>query len=310
MLRKRQWKINHKLVILNAAFGPLLLYPLNMDKITDFFQGLKERLNNPLIGSFIIAWLIINWQVPIGIIFYGNETLAVDGFKSKIDLIKNNYSETRYFWLPLLAPLCYILSMPILRNLIQAYNTWKRRWGTNWNLKISKGGSVPVEKLIEVSTENESTKKVLANLINAAATIDNEKRSLENQLLELQSQKEISDQAQMNSYKKTVQESYNGTWKIRFANNPYDHQAHEEVRVEISSGSIILLQNTSAGRTLFKITNIFYNISSDEICMGFEDPTNRNIFFEIFSPLNRGDIKVLQNRSSSSHKRILGLIKD
>jgi hypothetical protein len=39
------------------------------DKVADFFKDVKERFSSPLFSSFIIAWLIINWKVPVA--FFG-----------------------------------------------------------------------------------------------------------------------------------------------------------------------------------------------------------------------------------------------
>jgi hypothetical protein len=58
-----------------------------MDTITDFFEELKRRLNNPLIGSFILSSLICNSQIPIALLFYSQDDLKRDGYTSFFHLI-------------------------------------------------------------------------------------------------------------------------------------------------------------------------------------------------------------------------------
>lgn len=282
-----------------------------MDKITDLFQGLKERLNNPLIGSFIIAWLIINWQVPIGIIFYGNETLAIDGFKSKIDLIQKTYSPWYCIWLPLFSAITYILLIPVFKNLMQAYNTWKKRWGTKLSLKISKGGFVPIESYVKLSDKLEDEKKRLAEQIRKESFLETEKNALSKELQDFREQRikqQIIDQA---NYDKIQINSYSGFWKITYIENPLAVGGSAiQARVEIVNETLTLVEMGKRVRPIFFIRNITYNLSLDEVCIAFEDPITKEIFFELFSLHPRKELKRLQNKSSFSHKRILELERE
>jgi hypothetical protein len=56
-----------------------------MDKLSDFFKDLKERVSAPLFSSFALAWLIFNWKIPIALFFYKNQNLSADGYNSYID---------------------------------------------------------------------------------------------------------------------------------------------------------------------------------------------------------------------------------
>jgi hypothetical protein len=51
-----------------------------IEKPNDLLKELKDRLSNPLIFSFIIAWLFFNWQITVGLLLYKNDQLIRDGY--------------------------------------------------------------------------------------------------------------------------------------------------------------------------------------------------------------------------------------
>jgi hypothetical protein len=74
-------------------------------------KTLKDRVSSPLYGSFIISWLIINWQIPYVTIFESNTTLA----QSKISFIKS-YLQTHDFqtiWVPICTTLILVTLGPL-----------------------------------------------------------------------------------------------------------------------------------------------------------------------------------------------------
>jgi len=121
-----------------------------MEKISEFFKELKERLSSPLFSSFILTWLIFNWRIITGILFYKNTELHLDGYNSYIDLIQKNSSTSNFLWKPLASALVYTFVFPFIRNIILAFNAWIKSWGNTWNLNISKSGKVSVLKYIEL----------------------------------------------------------------------------------------------------------------------------------------------------------------
>lgn len=62
---------------------------------TSFFESSNERIKNPLIGTFIISWTIINWK-PIVILCFSNNEIV-----EKINLIESEYSSVfKYLFIP------------------------------------------------------------------------------------------------------------------------------------------------------------------------------------------------------------------
>lgn len=120
-----------------------------MEAITDFFKELKARFSNPLFGSFIISWLIVNWQVPLGILGYKQNELKADGYSSYISLIKTNASWACYFWVPFGLAALYTIAIPIIKMLISALQSYFKKRSDNWNTKILKEYYVPMSKFVK-----------------------------------------------------------------------------------------------------------------------------------------------------------------
>lgn len=78
-----------------------------MDTLKDFISDIKERISNPFISSFIIAWIFRNYPIIITLIFYKQSDLNRDHYTSYIDVIQKNYSENHMLWFPLVVAITY-----------------------------------------------------------------------------------------------------------------------------------------------------------------------------------------------------------
>lgn len=69
-----------------------------------------ERIKNPLIGSFFISWIVINWK-PILFLLFTNETML-----SRINFVENNYASVlSQLIYPLSFSLFYITALPYIQ---------------------------------------------------------------------------------------------------------------------------------------------------------------------------------------------------
>lgn len=159
-----------------------------MEKITDFFKDIRDRLSNPLFSSFIISWLIINWQIPVAFSFYNNETLKNDGYNSYMDLILSKWSGWNYFGYPLLLALIYTFVFPFIRNGVFAFQTWIRTWGNDLNLKISKKGKVSTERYVQLREKYNRLTKTLEELLSQETTFVQENSQLKAEKVQLTTQ--------------------------------------------------------------------------------------------------------------------------
>lgn len=116
-----------------------------MEKVSDFFSELKERLSNPLVLSFLISWCVWNYKIVIGIVFYKLSELKLDGYDSYLDLIRCESSTTHFLWFPLTFAICYTILFPLIKIGVLAIGATADTWGGKLNIWITKSYSVPVE---------------------------------------------------------------------------------------------------------------------------------------------------------------------
>lgn len=77
--------------------------------INSILDSTKERLKNPLLGSFAFSWVIFNWK-PIFYILLSKESI-----ENRIDFISECYSSINLnFWFPLAFSIFYILIFPYI----------------------------------------------------------------------------------------------------------------------------------------------------------------------------------------------------
>ncbi|WP_347068625.1 hypothetical protein [Flavobacterium sp. WV_118_3] len=77
--------------------------------IPSFKKSIDERLSNPIIGTFTVAWLVCNWKI-IFIILFSDKKI-----EEKIKYIELNYSNSDSLILfPLLFSFVYLLIFPWL----------------------------------------------------------------------------------------------------------------------------------------------------------------------------------------------------
>lgn len=75
--------------------------------LKSFFETSRERIKNPLIGTFLISWAAINWK-PITVLLFSNQSI-----ENKIDYIESCYSNfSTYFLSPFLIALIYVIILP------------------------------------------------------------------------------------------------------------------------------------------------------------------------------------------------------
>ncbi|GAB5417909.1 MAG: hypothetical protein Crog4KO_23430 [Crocinitomicaceae bacterium] len=83
------------------------------DFIDNFLNASKDRAKNPLIGAFVLSWIIFNWK-PLSILLFSNKSI-----EQKIDIIqpKHGLSEPN-FWIPFGIAVFYVVGIPYLMILI------------------------------------------------------------------------------------------------------------------------------------------------------------------------------------------------
>lgn len=92
--------------------------------IQNIFDSSNERIKNPFVGSYIIAFFLFNWR-PFFLLMFSDEKI-----EDKIIVINYEYcSKASFFW-PLLIALFYILILPhinLLFDELLSYSNNKKR---------------------------------------------------------------------------------------------------------------------------------------------------------------------------------------
>jgi DNA primase len=80
--------------------------------IISFFESAKDRLKNPVVGAFIMAWVAINWRF-IAILLFSSKSI-----EQKIDFIEEKYFDINLnLWIPLGFAVFYVLILPYIMAL-------------------------------------------------------------------------------------------------------------------------------------------------------------------------------------------------
>lgn len=136
--------------------------------LLSFLEASRERLKNPIIGAFFLAWVAINWRI-IFILLWSDQKV-----EDRIKYIEKNYfDENINFWIPLIAVGFYALILPYLMVMVEGLSqkaiSLRKLFSKNqkladirskqtiaaeeWQLQIIKEGSPDISKL-KVQIEN------------------------------------------------------------------------------------------------------------------------------------------------------------
>ena len=238
-----------------------------LEKPNDFFKELKDRLSNPFIFSFMIAWLFFNWQITISLLLYKNDQLIKDGYISFIDLIRRNSGIRSMVIGPLLSAIFYTFVFPFFKNCVYAFQAWVNTWGTAWNLNLSKGGKIPVAKYLSLRQDYKNRTKVLQEALESETGYLKENRALTEKMTESQlAIRNLQESAdKYSSYSRL--NNYDGDWNITYI----DESVKVTRRALISQGNIIIHKEDGEDKSAFKIKNIAYDSNTNEIVMIFDN---------------------------------------
>ncbi len=87
-----------------------------MDTIKELLDPVKARLNNSIIGSFIISWCIVNWKFLYELIVSNLPS------SERITLAESQLNHYYAWILPTIATIFYIFLLPRIENYISSIN--------------------------------------------------------------------------------------------------------------------------------------------------------------------------------------------
>ena len=209
-----------------------------MEKINEIVNSIKERLSNPFIFSFLVAWFTYNWKIPVALIWYSHSELKAEGYNGFFDLIGKQALTTNSIVYPLCFAVAYILFNPLIRNLITAFNAWMTKWGSELFFNISKDSKVPTSKFLVLRNRYNNLNKELENVIKGESLYLERSGNLEKRNADLMKQIDILNVDLTNFSQVFNVEFLNGKWEIAVA--------------KLSSGPDLLSMTVNSGTVSYK----------------------------------------------------------
>jgi len=238
-----------------------------MEKISEILNHIKERISNPLIFSFICSWLIINWPITVGLIWYDSKQIEHEGFSSIFQFINSKIDTEHSLWHPLLFALGYTILIPNIRNLIRAFYSWTSKWGDKWNLKIIDRGKISIERYLNLRAEHDRKNKFLEEVIEKESSYRETYDAANQELLTVKNQLNDVSLNLTNSQKYMRQlrdlNILNGVWEN-------SHESKEGKGIEtatIENGKYLIYSSIGEKEHIFDIRDFYF------------DNLNRNVFF-------------------------------
>jgi len=120
-----------------------------MDKVKDILSSIRDRFANPLIFSFACSWIVINWQIPVALLWYNSKDIEKTGSKTIFDFISQRLDATNGFWHPLFFAVAYTVLIPVVRNLIRFLFS-NKQVGRKLEFKSAKKWSSSNRKIFKI----------------------------------------------------------------------------------------------------------------------------------------------------------------
>ncbi len=153
-----------------------------MDQIKSLSVLIRERLTSPFIFSFLISWLLINWEIPIAILFM-NKTELVEG--NYISFISNHILDrSKAINQPLVYALGYTILYPFLKVLINAISDISSVLYNKISLFITGKDSIPGKNYLEIIKKHENSERAFIEFEN------NERKDLNDRILDYETEKQ------------------------------------------------------------------------------------------------------------------------
>jgi hypothetical protein len=234
-----------------------------MNRFNAFIDNIKDRLNNPIIFSFILSWVVFNWRIVIAL-FWDKPFGEIHLNDSLIEYVATNLDVCRSLLYPFLSALVYTLLSPPVKNLVVAFQNWNFRWGEKWNLSILKESKISIEKYFSLKENYEARRKNLETMIESEDKVLGRVQELEDLLIKQRTKTEellmqVSAKNEVIDHLNWI-EAIEGKW-VRKIENPLDN-IEEEIEI---SGNIVYLIKGNSRLQKYSISNFIYRTDHKKI---------------------------------------------
>ena len=249
------------------------------NNFSEAIKSLRERLTNPFLSSFIIAWILANWKITIALLWFNSRQYELAGHKNIFSFIEKELNPCSSFIKPLIAAILYTLLIPILRMLISAFTVYINSRSSEWNMIILKDKSIPFEKYLKLKDDNSIQRRKLIALVEDEENKDKELKSKEGELekvnseisrLKLELEKTNSNLNEMTNYNIIA-----GHWKysrpLKVGNSK---QINDILKIE--NGKIFIKMPNNSYQNIYNIRNFYYDKTKQIISFVKEKELSQN----------------------------------
>lgn len=232
----------------------------------NFLAEINERARSPFIYSFLIAWLIFNWKIPISLFFEDVKELETHGYHSHLQFIQAKLNWNNGLVQPVLSALVYTFIFPFIKNGISIFSGWIQSWGNSYTLKASRKGKISVEKYIELKDEYAKQLLLLEEAVDKESVFFKENIDLKEQIKMLKLQYELDDESKN---KKIL----DGFWKFEY--NDQSNRNEHSGYLKFQNGDVFKsdISKTNDNKIISRVV-LFHFMKSNNSLIMLIKPTN------------------------------------
>lgn len=267
-----------------------------MEKLSETFENIKERFSNPLIFSFIVSWLICNWQITLTLIWHDLEEVRRMGFNDTFQFLKYQLNHNQNIKQPIIVSIIYTIALPYVRNLIRVINASSELLGNRFTLKINKGASIPFEEHYKLDLKIKDREIKLSEMIQNAGelrgqilTFEQASRDNDNKIFELKKKIRILEDFKQELKDITFLDGY---WTIQIKDDLKEHQAKGWF---VKNGKISLI--TEGVKVPHYLISSFYYDNEQKEILFIATVMNNNEKIDIFNLKMSGEDNLIGYRN-------------
>ena len=183
-----------------------------MEKAGEMIETIKERLANPFLTSFLISWLVYNWRITVGLVWYDTKSIQDEGYTSLYDLISTQIRCPESHYYPALAALGLSIGLPFLRIVFGAFDALMTRIGNSWFFGIMKNSSISTSKYLDLRDAYLTSIEQLEKVIKDESNFQSQYQAVQPELIQLRNDSKVL--AEM-----TNENFLQGRWEIIYTND-------------------------------------------------------------------------------------------
>lgn len=136
-----------------------------MEPLSEFWRNVKERVSNPLIFSFILAWLIYNWEITLGLFWLDSNEIRLTGNANLVDYIKAKANKPGGICWPITIAVLYCIFVPLFKEALRSFNAVVFKYGSKLYFYISEDSKIDFNLFVEQARQIEKHKKDIDTLL-------------------------------------------------------------------------------------------------------------------------------------------------